>query len=220
MSEIRERPVLFSGEMVRAILDNRKSQTRRPIKPVPVWNPAREEWRWSGSDGGTAVWSGPGAPAACALHHGLLPRCPYGVPGDRLWVRENWDFLPSGDSTAMIVYWADAAAREFVVPAGFNPMIYGGERVRPSIHMPRWASRILLEVTEVRVQRIQDITEEDAIAEGVIAAPFCKAGRPTGMEHVEAFEDAWDRICGPGAWKRNDWVWCVSFRRIEVPRGR
>jgi hypothetical protein len=87
----------------------------------------------------------------------------------------------------------------------------------PNIFLPRWASRITLEVTEVRVQRLQEISEEGAKAEGVLPAPFCKAGRPDGMEHVEAFEDLWDSINGerPGcSWDANPWVWAISFRRL------
>jgi hypothetical protein len=104
--------------------------------------------------------------------------------------------------------WACVAERE------------GKFRWRPSIHMPRWASRLTLKATGVRVERLRDISEEDARAEGVTAAPFCKAGRPAGQEHVEAFEGLWRSINGAESWDLNPWVWVVSFKHVETEAAR
>lgn len=196
----REHPILFSGPMARAILEGRKSVTRRVVKPQPVVG-----------DGGCWYPEPPRKTAHRARHYandahlrkGLARDfCPYGTPGDRLWVRETWGKLDMGS----VCYRADD-----------EPAVPADGRWRPSIHMPRWASRITLEVTEVRVQRLQEISEEDAKAEGVEAVPFCKAGRPDGMEHVEAFEGLWTDINGkrPGcSWDANPFVWVISFRRL------
>lgn len=204
---MKERPILFSGPMVRAILDGAKTQTRRLCK-VPAGYTMGERDAW-------------------------LP-CPHGAPGDRLWVRETWQTGKGLDehSPSKIT----AIAMEAGYATGWGPLHYAADghsvgtaifdqgsgnfggmfgKVRQSIFMPRWASRILLEITEVRVQRLQDITEADARAEGVTPAPFCKSGRPSGMEHVEAFEDLWDEINGDRAtWASNPWVWAISFRRV------
>lgn len=225
-----ERPILFSGPMVRAIPEEQKTQTRRVIKTatgeslpeyarylgagsaaVPRWAPV------GGTTADTHLWD-----VTRTLNLLTEARCPYGIPGDRLWVRETWALEDCGEDGKRVIWQADRAAA-WVMPNNvlgeiyYLPSDYDPGRWRPSIHMPRWASRITLEVTEVRVQRLQEISEEDAEAEGVEAAPFCKAGRPNGMEHVEAFEGLWQRINGrrPGcSWEANPFVWCISFRRL------
>jgi hypothetical protein len=203
---MRERPILFSGPMVRAILEGRKTQTRWVMKPQPVLD-------------GDMV----GHPALCGLFGAhvfgpcaakMIP-CPYGAPGDRLWVRETWApivQIADVDLPAGLVEKADprggvqliayrATTEDFVWADGDGYAMEGRSCWRPSIHMPRWASRLLLEVTEVRVQRLQEISEEDARAEGV--------------ESRGAFCGLWDTINGNGSWRENPWVWCVSFRRVE-----
>ena len=190
---MRERPILFSAPMVRAILAGTKTQTRRAIKAPGIFVS-------SGAINGHGVVSMTDA--------GIREvRCPYGQPGDRLWVREAWKV-----DLNHRFYRADGD------PGGPVPWT-------PSIHMPRWASRITLEVTGVRVERPQDISEADAKAEGVhrcldglwsggawkhLRRPNCYA------DPCNAFCDLWASINGPGSWDANPWVWVVEFRRVEA----
>lgn len=204
-----ERPILFSAPMVRAILAGTKAQTRREVKVPGVKS---------------NLWGGPLDYRGVAIVRadvdylsvpGVGPIfCPYGKPGDRLWVREAWDFIPEGDpgtpSCAGIRYWADAGYELRTPPGNYNPMLYGKERVRPSIHMPRWASRITLEVTGVRVERLQDISKADAIAEGVNAKHTADASYTAR----ESYAVLWEQINGPGSWDANPWVWVVEFKRV------
>lgn len=175
---MKERPILFSAPMVRALLDGRKTQTRRVVKPQPT--ATREEAIRTYGKGGTFI-----------LEAGFFGvRCPYGQLGDRLWVRETW-----GACAGSPVYRADD-----------NATCPDGGRWKPSIHMPRWASRITLEVTGVRVERLQDISEEDAIAEGV----------PEQRGDPWAFQCLWDSINGARercSWAANPWVWAITFSR-------
>jgi hypothetical protein len=214
MAEVttRERPILFSGPMVRAILAGTKTQTRRVVKNVVqhdchgVTLDCIKDW-----DGGPS-----------ALIH--APRnweiCPHGVPGDRLWVRETW--MPLWDS--------GAGFHTCLCPTGHEdkPDVIkfraDGEKPaqlaaswRPSIHMPRSVCRLTLEITDVRVQRLQDISESDAYAEGVTIPPeqaFVSNGNPHLRNEARcAFSDLWESINGPGSWAANPWVWAVSFGR-------
>lgn len=241
---MRERPILFSSPMVRAILEGRKTQTRRTVKPQPAFDPHREQWSWENKAGHIA-WSGTRPQAAALL--GAREICPYGQPGDRLWVRETWrvgawrddgrmafDFAaspelvrtpwcsPAEDVFRQLVEQSDddcSKAGTAMDAEGHWKWEHGRSpcRWRPSIYMPRWASRLTLEVLSVRVERLQAISEEDAKAEGVEPAPFCKASRPAGLEHVEAFEDLWDSINADRApWASNPWVWCVEFRPLAA----
>jgi hypothetical protein len=191
---VSERPILFSGAMVRAILSGAKTQTRRICKPQPV---------------------------SCDQDRD----CPYGQPGDRLWVREGFTPLPMQAPTDKASRWqicyAAGGAEEREAPAGYNPMLYNYERWSPSIHMPRWASRITLEITGVRVERLQAISEADAAAEG------CDGNCPIG--HLPAYmkgplsyhyAQLWESINGPGSWEANPWVWVVAFRRIVAQESR
>lgn len=186
--EIKERPILFSAPMVRAILAGTKTQTRRVIKPHPQMV----------TDHRMAPWEGDPA-VLMELLASTGRRCPYGQPGDRLWVREAW-----ADCDKLVRYYAD----EDVHPL---------RRKRPSIHMPRWASRITLEVTGVRVERLQDISEADALAEGVNVHPD-HHGKPRTSIYspVQAYRDLWESINGPGSWDANPWVWVVAFERIDA----
>jgi hypothetical protein len=210
ITTVRERPILFSAPMVRAILDGRKTQTRRIVKPQPpamfsegdvaaITNGAR--WAFS------RVYS-PGRGVAFPADPEPGFRCPYGLPGDRLWVREAWQI--TGRLGTEYAVWYPAGGEAVGIDVGFegpspkwDAMIHD-DRVRPSIHMPRWASRITLEVTGVRIERLQDISEADARAEGVV--------------DTLAFEELWDSINGSGAWDANPWCWCISFKRVESSR--
>lgn len=187
-----ERPILFSGEMVRALLAGRKTQTRRVAKPRKHTSLLGGSWSDSYVlDPGNAQW--------------LMRDCPYGAPGDRLWVREAWRLSVAG---GFVYYRADREHEECTAElAKRDPSLAW----RPSIHMPRWASRLTLEVVSIRVERLQDISEADAIAEGVAVPMTCD------VEHTarNAFRSLWERINGPGSWDANPWVWVVEFRRAR-----
>ncbi|WP_411387604.1 hypothetical protein [Pseudomonas aeruginosa] len=204
----RERPILFSGPMVRAILEGRKTVTRRVVKPQP-------DFLGSMVDPYT-----PFKTLDAGLHARIT--CPHGQPGDRLWVREAW----AADAQVDAIAPRDLSQGEPIwYPADFSvrqtgcSMISKG-RGRPSIHMPRWASRVLLEITAVRVERLQDISEEQALAEGVHGEP-CDHARQAcseigcwGDTAKGAFGFLWEQLNGAGAWQANPWVWVVEFKRV------
>ena len=204
-----ERPILFSGEMVNAILSGAKTQTRRVVKPPPaehteIWN--REK--------GVAEHSE-------AWFSNVLRRCPYGHPGDLLWVRETWFPAPWSDGNKDFVkplYRADAESDGYV--HGFDA---GEDKWKPSIFMPRWASRITLKVEGVRVQRLQDISEEDCYDEGIddsqiqlaqtVALPPCTVNIPTPKT---VYRDLWDSLNKKKhPWSSNPWVWAVTFSKED-----
>jgi len=228
---MKERPILFQADMVNAILSSRKTQTRRIVKPTKDRN-------------GSGCHLAP-CEIAGEVNGGDYGLCPYGQPGDRLWVREahrfvrhehgltvpqcsvsvqyratknelhwkNWkvvasctdDHLPNG-----WLKWDDRIGRG----KGFH--VYEPARWRPSIHMPRWASRITLEIVSVRVERLNDISEADAKAEGVNGEDEAIAA---GLEWFDkprrAFRFLWQSINGAGSWDANPWVWVVEFKRVE-----
>ncbi|HGN3124997.1 hypothetical protein N0570_14355 [Pseudomonas aeruginosa] len=205
---MKERPILFTGPMVRAILEGRKTVTRRVMKPQP-------DFLGSMVDPNT-----PFKTLDAGLHARIT--CPYGEPGDRLWVREAWAADAQVDAIAPsdlsqgepIWYPADLSVRQ----TGCSMISKG--RVRPSIHMPRWACRILLEITAVRVERLQDISEEQALAEGVRGEP-CDHARQAcadigcwGDTAKGAFGFLWESLNGEGSWAANPWVWVVEFKRV------
>jgi hypothetical protein len=205
--QMKERPILFSGPMVRAIIKGRKTQTRRVVK-LPAKYPAKPIH---------PVY----LPWACQWQNGFVP-CPYGQPGARLWVRETFGLCSYHDVTA----W-DGGSIRGIAEAGIR-LEYNVEyaadwdgrnqeacRWRPSIFMPRWASRITLEVTGVRVERLQDISEADAVAEGVDSSMPCGAlDNGTSECHPRCqYKGLWESINGPGAWDANPWVWVVEFKR-------
>jgi len=214
---VKERPILFSGAMVRAILAGRKTQTRRVMKDAPLGAAAYCLGVYKG------VW---GIHEDVNRDEGVHRfKCPYGVPGDRLWVRETWAPSKALDDVPTMRL---ASGFPCEYRAG-GTSIDGLERLverggwRPSIFMPRKASRILLEVTEVRVERLQGISEADAMAEGVERielGPFQVAGlpvHPMTSSYKEAFEKLWETINGKRApWASNPWVWVVGFKRVEV----
>lgn len=224
---VRERPILFSGAMVRAILDGRKTQTRRVINPQPdhpgFASPHRR--MLATDDEGQDLY----------LHSATLAqaiRSPYGKPGDRLYVREAWRStkeldphsggrievmcLDAGYSIpwAPIRYEADGERRNWQ-HTGTPP--HGGPpepgRYRHARFMPRWASRILLEITGVRVERLNDCSEADAEAEGIAFLRDVPDADET-LTARQLYECLWDSINGAGAWAANPWVWVVEFRRV------
>jgi len=185
--------------MVRAILEGRKTQTRRVVKPLGnddgfvILDYGNGGWPYRSDDGDSSTHI---VRRGGKLYIEETPHaCPYGQPGDRLWVRETWADVRTPASQIQTVYRADWPYK--------NPST---KPWKPSIHMPRWASRILLEVTGVRIERLQDISEEDAIAEGVSDI----------LNPVGAYRELWDSINGDGAWVANPWVWIVEFKRLEA----
>ncbi|CAM6924528.1 morphogenetic protein [Klebsiella pneumoniae] len=192
---MKERGMIFNGEMVRAILDGRKTQTRRPVKfPVLDKNLGCE---LAGNE------------LAGELSAGNYLNSAFGKPGDRIWVRETWARYNIDQNSHDIAYRA-------TTPADWPEE----GRWRPSIHMPRWASRILLEITDVRVERLNAISQENAQAEGMELTGW----RPTYsdpdsggevMTPYDNFAQLWESIYGEESWKANGWVWVISFERIE-----
>lgn len=190
---MKERPILFNAAMVRAILDGRKTQTRRVVKHHPS-----DDGNMCLVDHGDGWWPYRSDDSESPVVNGgdeIPYSCPYGQPGDRLWVRETWAKV-SGDREEpdAIAYRADSENQ--------------AEVWTPSIHMPRWASRITLEVVSVRVERLQDISRGDAMAEG---CPFPNMAE--GDDPRKWYADLWEQINGPGSWAENPWVWVVEFRR-------
>jgi len=194
----KERPILFSGPMVRAILEGKKTQTRRLVKPPPP-RTCQTPLIWS--DG----WS-----IAGHVYH-----CPYGKPGDRLWVRETW--AENAGSAGGIIYRADFGDKcggVATLDLKGQEWTHCVDRWRPSIFMPRWASRITLEITGVRIERLQHISEEDALAEGSIGALNNSIG--DNWSAREAFAAFWQSIHGADSWDINPWVWVVEFQHQEA----
>lgn len=184
---MRERPILFSAPMVRAILSGTKTQTRRVAIQTAgghLKEPSGHR-RWHPAD--------PEAALACR----------YGQPGDRLWVRET--FAEGIHQMAGVNHWAYSADR-------FGEQQRLGDRWKPSIHMPRAASRILLEIISVRVERLQAISEADAMAEGCLGK--LAEAAPAADEAREQFRDLWQSINGADSWAANPWVWVVEFKRV------
>lgn len=216
---MKERPILFSASMVRALLAGTKTQTRRAAKVEStlgidsILAPRR-------AGGHAATYLLPGQAAEAAVC------CPYGQPGDRLWVRESWFPDPPADGTWAYAAWAGCREGQIAgVPDRFRhpafccyaaDWLHGEVRWTPSIHMPRWASRILLEITGVRVERLQDINEMDAAAEGVATwAPGALSPDSLNADPSDQFRWLWSSINGPDSWSANPWVWVVEFKVIK-----
>lgn len=244
---MKERPMLFNGPMVRAILSGQKTVTRRVAKPVKH------------PDLGNIY-----APGALVLEkepqHVIERACPYGQPGDRLWVRETWqDVHPvqvidrySQPGRAGITCQPGVNYQTIYRADGDYPVVYhthqhpyrslepdpahgllapaesGWTGWTPSIHMPRWASRILLEITSVRVERLQGISDQQAIAEGIerstISPRLWKRGNLHGDQNTVqvtgfptlAFRSIWEGVYGYESWAANPWVWVIEFKQVPV----
>lgn len=241
---VKERPIFFSAPMVRAILDGRKTQTRRVVKLIqlaedhgkPMLETGWNDTSYAPNPCLKVTFDGNGEKDTQTTHRHF---CPYGNVGDRLWVREacrfgeEWnDTKPSdvpphawntkGEMHGVIRYEADGGDLE------------GWGKLRPGMFMPRWASRIDLEIVTVRVERVQDISDADAVAEGWPAATekigCCKSDPPCTYDNVtkgqyaaalgddsaiEWFAELWDSINGAGSWESNPWVWVIDFKRKE-----
>lgn len=204
-----DRPILFSGPMVRAILDGTKTQTRRIAKFV---QPNGSDWHIRNGYGGMSV-----ADEHAVREYGP-DYAPYAI-GDRLWVRESW-FVDHVDCQDGPYQAPEGMSQQELIENGFlhfaatdDPNSWEAERPRwkPSIHMPRWASRLTLTVTDVRVERLQDISEADAKAEGCRAIGSEDCPDPDFRSFVWDFNNLWNHINGPEAWDANPWVVAVSF---------
>lgn len=239
---MKERPVIFNSEMVRAILDGRKTQTRRVIANVGHDNCLPLQKRTKTKDGiYTHVMD--------AHIYGL---CPFGMIGNRIWVRETWSDVNLEGAPAVAyraddeVYdlmeneslldedgafnYQDTRVSKYQFATWHSDLISGTEgNWRPSIHMPRWASRITLEITAVRVERLNDISEEDARAEGVRAIENNFGNGPAYCDYLlpnlddtaewynrasDSFKSLWKSIYGAENWRANPWVWVIEFRRV------
>ncbi|EMM0925300.1 TPA: hypothetical protein MEX57_004151 [Klebsiella pneumoniae] len=211
-----ERGMIFNAEMVRALLDGRKTQTRRPI----IWKQTRFTEIGEREDGSKWPWS-EDAEHACDFWH----PCPFGAVGDRIWVREAFRVHSRATDVATLVYkasernsWTEQTRR---VPVAVCNKPATPEKWTPSLHMPRWASRILLEITDVRVERLNAINEHDAQAEGVakLRGGFWKHYQPGWTQHQlsarGSFVTLWKSIYGDESWNSNPWVWVIKFKRIE-----
>ena len=234
---IKERPIPFNAEMVRAILDGRKSQTRRVVKPQPSFPFGVKQivlvddpWHNDAFVGTPAEGMMGDGPREKQFHcedyaGNLVARfdatCPYGQPGDRLWVKETWQHLHNDGSPLERLHdWEKTPAPGFYRADESDPTALPvSGKWRPSIHMPRWASRITLEITEVRAERVQQISEGDAKAEGcglVCTVKSERFGRYMSAGQY-AFASLWDSINanrGLG-WEANPWVWVIGFRKLE-----
>lgn len=226
---IKERPILFSIQMVLALLERRKTQTRRVVKPQPPFgcsyeiNGARSHALCFQTEYGTktaeAVWVNP---TAKSTDH-RLP-CPYGHPGDRIWVKEThfswgkwvrngrtktgkpaWRFKALAPNERKVLY---VAGEPIALPEKIKRTDIAWHK-RPSIFMPRWASRITLELTSVKVERLGDISHKDALAEGVEYDVSNLDGSP-----LARFKKLWESINGKGSWDKNPWVWKIEFKRL------
>ncbi|WP_440090334.1 hypothetical protein [Pseudomonas fragariae (ex Marin et al. 2024)] len=223
MTQAKERPILFSAPMVRAILSGHKTVTRREIQP----NKRSADTQFELHQQPDGSWLPMHTfDESCMDDQGTEHpiTCLYGKPGDRLWVREAWQADAQVDSVTPrdlsqgepILYPADGAYRQ----TGCSMIAPG--KTRPSIHMPRWVSRMLLEITDVRVERLQDISEEQAKAEGVrLYADHADLGDWWHVEGIEtysadprkSFELLWTSVGGD--WNANPWVWAVEFKQVK-----
>ena len=241
---MKERPIIFSAPMVRAILAGAKTQTRRVVKPQPdvdeMGNACWNGWNYGQTTDGVPVFKTLASPIPSSRTKRVL--CPYGRPGDRLWVRETWycddyrvqrgPYLKPDDldvaearDDGTLIYRASSGDRPYEAE---QPVFH------PSIHMPRWASRVTLEITSVLVERLQDISDADARAEGIYTRISHKegiAGRPAatrldgsqvlvmpGTARMD-YRSLWKSLHGTDSWDANPWVWVVEFKRINQAEG-
>lgn len=239
---MKERPILFSGEMVRALMAGRKTQTRRVVKPHPPIGHAWSGWCVTSThraDEGKATWAAGTGPFLRDVHR---VACPYGKPGDRLVVRETFyaygrwetrfDRRKGRDAWHFVDMTIESGKQyRYAADSGDNGTPERGKGgvvrwwKRPAIFMPRTASRLTLEITGVRVERLQDISEADAIAEGVravtdgVATLYSCNSAHCFLFARDAYAALWESINGPGSWDANPFVWGLEFRRIYQTEG-
>lgn len=229
---MKERGMIFNADMVRAVLNGSKTQTRRIMKVQPStdFSPMNMELETDF----TARWYTPGVvdkdgylqPAKKQVF-GVASEdegytCPFSAVGDRLWVRETFSVVPrtayAASEGVQQVICPDDSHEAAIFRAGWEHST-GGIRWRPSIHMPRWASRIALEITGARIERLRDISEEDATTEGVPPAPeFPETYLTPKGDYATAkvaFQRLWESIYGVDSWQANPWVWVIEFKRVE-----
>lgn len=204
---VRERPILFTMEMVQAILDGKKFQTRRLIKPK---NPPDGHWMVESVGGQHQLthWDNDTAETSPIA-------CPYGRPGERLWVKETWQHLNNQNGERAELLPNQNSASCFYRADESNPAALPmSGKWRNSLFMPRWASRLSLKLTEVRAERLQDISAEDALEEGVgyQSNPRYQP-RAGASDPIDAYRHLWEKINGPGSWDANPWVWVLKFTK-------
>jgi hypothetical protein len=219
---MRERPIIFNADMVRAVLDGRKTQTRRIMRVQPEVIPKEDEF------GKPGFWIPFNAGKTMLRNEDMYIACPFGFKGDRLWVREAFRVHSRATDVATLVYkaseqqsWTQQTHRVPIEKCNKPAVV---DKWTPSIHMPRWASRITLEITGVRVERLQDISEQDAAAEGVPPAGGLLPDYPGTYLTPKgdfataevAFQRLWQSIYGDDNWQANPWVWVIEFKRVEV----
>lgn len=225
---MKSRPILFSGPMVRALLAGTKTQTRRICKPQPIDVVGSRRRRMYRDEDFKKSWQTiPG----CLEGDGFVD-CPHGQPGDRMWVRENFAFAGLFDTWKPSQFdsvWSKHQKDEGLLwysadgdqPAGptIGERMNGRGRWRPSIHMPRWVSRITQEITGVRSERLQKISPSDAAAEGLSFGSsrmdqWHVDGKCSSGDSVHCYAKLWESINGPGSWAANPWVWVIEFKRV------
>lgn len=236
-TKVKERPILFSGPMVRAILEGRQTQTRRIVKLANAYHDCGRheimEWRNQNE-----VWFG-----LYEWNTVASLRCPYGSVSERLWVRETFRNTIDDKSFCCIQYKSDESIRSLLCDNNGEGDCVGtknhkeplqqigkpGPPYKPSIHMPRWASRITLEITSVRIERLNNISEADALAEGIerrniswnhAANEYKYYGwlekhDQWSLSPLNSYESLWESINGPGSWAINPWVWVIEFKQIS-----
>ena len=237
-----ERGMIFNGEMVRALLSGRKTQTRRIVKGTDGAVKFCKEWDINGKEVFVVLGE--------KDHTGMNPvlgaiSCPFGAVGDRIWVRETWGVVSHAFSDdGLMIDWVPDRPATAINEMPFGNGYYSGHAIyaadgdftwgdddgyedgrscwKPSIHMPRAASRILLEITNVRVERLNAISEEDARAEGIIDGGCINCGEPEPCgcanpepDATDAFAYLWQSIYGQDNWNANPWVWVIEFKRVE-----
>ena len=219
---MKEHPIIFNGEMVRAILDGRKTQTRRQVKDYQQpkldgdgewFSIAQRDPRWGFGVSGKSE-------NECANNLAESGCCPFGRIGDRLWVRETWRQFSSSDECGCSESPCNCPRNgTFLFKASHDD---SESKWKPSIHMPRSACRIILEITNVRVERLQDISEQDACAEGVsqLHGGFWKHYQPGWTQHQlsarGSFVTLWSSIYGADFWSSNPWVWVIEFKVLTT----
>lgn len=224
---MRERPILFNADMVRAVLDGRKTQTRRiiqsPAKNIQASGHQVIEYREPGDKWyGEHVFSMRNQSGTWCDYtkEQFLAKCPFGAVGDRLWVRETFRVHSRATDVATLVYkaseqqsWTQQTHRVPIEKCNKPAVV---DTWTPSIHMPRWASRITLEITCVRVERLNSMTEKDALAEGCLGGHDSIPGYQYSATPHEHFHHVWQSIYGADSWQANPWVWVIEFKRVEV----